>query len=231
MTESPAGTVASGLANAIRGFRADPVRLLLFGIGLMTAGWAKYLLAGDALYVADWVLRLAVLGVMFTAADRAHLFAWPERPFQTLLLAALVFALLLVADAVFELTRTTNRWLHALRYPDYAESWVRIVDLSVGILLVALTEELIYRSQFVRLWKAKSWGRGSLYAVSTGAFAFLHVPQGLALAAFAGFAGYVLMALYRKTGSLAACVIVHYATDLAAFSGMDCPVLLVCHQP
>ena len=89
-------------------------------------------------------------------------------------------------------------------------------------MLVAFSEEAIFRALFAWVWSKKGWGVPSLYAASTLVFALLHAPQGLVSVLDAALFGVMAMWLYRRSGSLWPPIVVHYLVDLVAFSKLGC---------
>jgi len=65
---------------------------------------------------------------------------------------------------------------------------------------------------------ARGGGIAGLYLGSSVVFGLLHLPQGLADTGIAILWGLLLMAVYRRSGSLALVILTHYLVDFWYFA-------------
>lgn len=92
-----------------------------------------------------------------------------------------------------------------------------VFDLSAGLFLVALSEELIFR---YLAQKAFTTSAAKQYMVATVLFGLIHAPQGPLLVIATALSGALYLWLYRRAGTLAAPVLAHFLVDFAIFSGL-----------
>lgn len=93
---------------------------------------------------------------------------------------------------------------------------LRLIDLTFGIALVALQEELFFRrlARATFSWLGDGW---TMIAITSIVFGLYHWWSGIPnVATTTGF-GVMLMLLYRRTGVLWPSVLVHYGIDFYAF--------------
>jgi membrane protease YdiL (CAAX protease family) len=93
--------------------------------------------------------------------------------------------------------------------------WLRALDLTCGIALVAVHEELVFRRLARHLMQplGDGWLSLVLSAVLFGAF---HWWAGTTVVVKAMIYGVALMLIYRRGGVLWPCVAIHYCADLWA---------------
>jgi membrane protease YdiL (CAAX protease family) len=101
-------------------------------------------------------------------------------------------------------------------YPDLRGS-IRFLDLTFGLALVAVHEELFFR-RFARIAFARLGDGVSTIVATSLIFGFYHWWTGLPNGLVATMIGALLMLLYRKAGALWPAVLVHYVIDLLAFT-------------
>ncbi len=102
-----------------------------------------------------------------------------------------------------------------------------IVDLTVGVVLVAVSEEVIFRSLAFRVLRRVTPNRWpaaekALFVVFTGSiiFGMIHWGNGVHAVISAALWGVMPMVALVRTGSIWPALIAHWATDLVAFSGL-----------
>ena len=96
------------------------------------------------------------------------------------------------------------------------EGWLKLVDLSLGLALVSLSEELVSRG-LLRAWLSGRLSPFWFYAVSSSIFGLTHWSNGLTAVANTALIGGLLMYSLVRTGSLWPALIAHYLVDLAYF--------------
>ncbi len=163
-------------------------------------------------YLADYVFKLAMLAVLLRYRD-----VWPAAPEKQGTVPLLVFGgAVLVAVGVL-----TDPWIELLGrgwtlvdWPPIDSKWLNAFDLSLGLALTAVVEELGFRrigllalpGSFVqRLW------------ASSLLFGLIHWGQGYGHVAIATLVGLAFGYVYARTGSLVLVILAHYAVDLILF--------------
>lgn len=194
-----------------------PRTLLLVSLAVLTLGWIKFALPDAALYALDYLVRIIVIGmIVFSGGFR---FKLPTR-LNWLWLSSLAILATAIDLILFRLYQFFYEPIPILgeaifEFPPIADAWFYAFDLSAGLILVALSEELVFRFLFVKAFPAS---RVMQYALSCIAFGLFHAPQGLLLVITAALSGLIAMALYRTTRTLAAPVLSHYLVNLIIFS-------------
>lgn len=195
---------------------------LIICVAVFFAGWVKFLFDGDVTYFLDYGFRLVCLAIVFRHLGWREVLTLPRNPIHAFLWVAVIFY---IAVALQQSEQWARFYLPDFRLAGFAPldaGALRFFDLSMGLAIVALSEELVFRRLFNDLWRAASWSTLSLYVASSLAFGLLHLPRGAILAVSAMAFGGLMMALFRQTGSIWPPVIVHYAVNFLIFSGIGC---------
>jgi|APSaa5957512535_1039671.scaffolds.fasta_scaffold67317_2 uncharacterized protein len=101
-------------------------------------------------------------------------------------------------------------------FPGIDQTWLVIFDLTVGLALTAVAEELVFRRLYLDTF-APILPHTSLYLVSAAIFAAIHWSSGLGTVAGAFVVGLMLLWLTRRTGSLLPAIAAHFAINLVLF--------------
>ncbi len=202
--------------------RLEPRLLLLLCAATLFTGWVKFLFDGYTLYILDYLFRVLCLTVVLWYCSLIDLAAPPSRWARTLILTAIVFYVDLTIYQVYRYFDVPDPLFYNHLFPRLEEGSFLYFDLTVGLVLVALSEEIVFRYLFAKLWQHRDWSTATLYIASSIAFGLLHLPQGLALVAFAMVTGFMFMFFYRFSRSLWPVVIVHYLINFVLFSSVGC---------
>lgn len=180
--------------------------------------------AAFAVYFFDYATRIAALWLVLRhAGPRWRLLLAVERERRRPLL---LFGDVLALSGVF-FTVYAFFWIPALQwisvyeplfgYPPYPNGPTALLDLTFGLMLVALHEEVIFRRLLLR--RLRRAGLGVTMAVLAGAliFASIHWGTGGANVARAFAFGLAAGYFYAKTGRLFAVTLAHYLYNLYAF--------------
>ena len=105
------------------------------------------------------------------------------------------------------------------QYPALDIPWLRVVDLSLGLALVAYSEELVFRRISVGLFERMGFSTLMVMIVASAIFALMHWGGGAGRIATTFVMGLAFCAIYRRwrSRSLWMVVLVHYFVDLQAF--------------
>lgn len=101
-------------------------------------------------------------------------------------------------------------------FPGIDQTWLVVFDLTVGLALTAVAEELVFRRLYLDTFAA-ILSRTSLYLLSAAIFAAIHWSNGLGTVVGAFVVGLMLLWLTRRTGSLLPAIAAHYAINLVLF--------------
>ena len=205
-----------------RGTRLEPRLLLLLCAAVLFAGWVKFLFDDYTVYILDYLFRVLCLTVVFWNCSLIDLAASPSRWVRTLVLTAIVFYVELSNYQVYRYFQVPDPLFYNQLFHRLEEGSFLYFDLTVGLVLVALSEEIVFRYLFAKLWQHRGWSTATLYMASSIAFGLLHLPQGWALVAFTSITGILFMFLYRFTDSLWPVVVVHYLLNFLIFSSVGC---------
>jgi membrane protease YdiL (CAAX protease family) len=197
------------------------VRLSLLVV-LFYAGWIKFAAGDTDVYLIDYAQRALIIALGWAALTDGFRRALPPITDRVWLWAVGGAAAIIAVD-----TWTGGQDLRAafdtalfpeVSFPPLENEVWQAVDLTFGLVLVAVSEELVFRRLWADWWNARGGGTAGLYAGSSLVFGLLHLPQGLADTAVAVVWGVLLMYLYRRSRSLALVILVHFVVDLWYFS-------------
>jgi membrane protease YdiL (CAAX protease family) len=102
-------------------------------------------------------------------------------------------------------------------FPDIPDPFLRYFDLTLGLLLVALSEESVFRALLMSLLERLRINPILVVLLSAAAFASIHLTSGLAITLNAFLHGLLLGAAYWWTRRLTVCIASHYLVDLYVF--------------
>lgn len=97
--------------------------------------------------------------------------------------------------------------------PEIKSPLWRWIDLTIGLLMVGIFEELVFRGYlytFITRYTRRPW---MIIGVSAIAFGFIHWSGGLHMVILTAAAGAVFMLVYLQTRSLPAIMLAHFAVD------------------
>ncbi|WP_417798612.1 CPBP family intramembrane glutamic endopeptidase [Terasakiella pusilla] len=192
-------------------------------LSLSYIGWIKFPLEGDAVYGADYVWRLIMLVIIWQ--ERAVLLAepvWPALRFWFIF--ALFFLVMFIAHQwlyYFQFTYDLENYFYTpARYPPIKNSLLLVFDMSIGLALVAITEEFIFRYKLNDWLAEKQVGLFTRGLLTSLLFAFMHAPQGVIAIGESFLWGLFLFVVYQKTKSLHFVIVLHFITNFILFGLM-----------
>lgn len=168
----------------------------------------------------DYAGRLAVLALLaVNPAVRAAVYH--PVPLKISLAIVINGGLLLIpiSCATWIAGRIYAAYLPVFRLGFYPrpDGWLLLFDLTAGIALVALHEEIFFR-RAMRL-ALTGFGDGTtMIVVSAVLFGAYHWWTGVPNMIFAAVFGYMAMQIYRRSGALWPIVVIHYLADLWCFA-------------
>ncbi|HAD88088.1 MAG TPA: hypothetical protein DCG48_12065 [Rhodospirillaceae bacterium] len=200
----------------------SPSARLAFLLALFYLGWGKFLATDTDVYLIDYAQRIVIIALSWGMLRDAL-----RRPLPLLTNTAWLWALAgSVAIILFDQATDGQPWRETLdtllfqdvSFPPLDDPLWEIIDLTFGLVLVAVSEELVFRKLWLEWWVARGGGIAGLYLGSSVVFGLLHLPQGLADTGIAILWGLLLMAVYRRSGSLALVILTHYLVDFWYFA-------------
>ncbi len=201
---------------------------------LLALGFAPYwfndflfisLAAGEAgwpVYLADYLSQVLGIGLLFAIPALRALAAPGERRTLTLWLAPLLIGAgvgisLLTDGYLFGALHDLAPGWALFAYPDPGPYWLYIFDLTGGLLLVAVSEELLCRRVAVRVLERFGLPPIGVLLVSTTLFAAMHWAGGLGALGETFVLGAVLTVIYMWQRSLLLVIVIHYLINLIVF--------------
>jgi uncharacterized protein len=167
----------------------------------------------------DYAMRIVALALLALSPVRAAVF---RRETLRVTSGQLVASLLIAGVAIFLIAlveRTLWDILPDLSLGHYPRTmgWLYRLDLTFGLALVAIHEELIFR-RLARLAFSRLGDGRAMIAATSLVFALYHWWTGPLNILMVLLIGAVLMLLYRAVGALWPAMAVHYCVDLYAFA-------------
>lgn len=132
-------------------------------------------------------------------------------------LAGLLSAELVQQTFIYPILRDNLDYLRLSSMPMITNVYVRWVDLVLGLLLVAVSEELVFRRLIFSMFGSRRYLSATLFGA--GIFALIHLTSGLADTVNAFIHGILLGSAFWITRRVSVCIVSHYVLDLKIFSG------------
>ena len=94
------------------------------------------------------------------------------------------------------------------------------IDLTLGLLLVGIVEELVFRGVMLRFLRSYTQSTLVIVVVSAVVFGLIHWSLGLTAVLVTTAIGAVFMMAYIRTGSLLPIMLAHFAVNFIDFAGV-----------
>ena len=117
---------------------------------------------------------------------------------------------------IYPILRDNLNYLHLSSMPRITNANVRAADLVLGLLLVAVSEELVFRRLIFSIFRSK--GFVTVTFLSALIFALIHLTSGIADVINAFAHGVLLGSAFWITRRVSICIVSHYLLDLKIFS-------------
>lgn len=188
-----------------------------------------------SIFAKDWRIWLAIDYIAVKLVPLA-LIAWlvcsqrfsaAELGSRTQSVPAFIGTLLLLLVAGTLIDQSAYGWIS--RWPGYpalgamplvtSPVW-RWLDLTAGLLLVGLLEELVFRAAMFSVLSRYTDNRAVIVLVSALAFGLIHWSQGLHTVVVTAAIGVLFMMVYLRTRSLPALVLAHFVMDFLIFADL-----------
>jgi len=209
-------------------WRADGWLPAFFIIGPYFLNKFVYIAVPDyrAFLATDYAVRLFSLTLLYLLLKGREIslpIPWRlSMPSAKDLMLAFVGTLLLIAFNL--IGRSWIEFLNAQswrlsNFPSPPNGFLKLFDDTIGMVLVGLSEEAVFRFYLMNLLLMRGASRALAIGLSSLVFGAIHWSYGAGAMAFAAFAGLVLAIVYLASRNLVAPVIAHAAYDAAYFSG------------
>ena len=170
----------------------------------------------------DYAGRLGALA-MLAAIPAARAVAFRREEFRIALWEALLWvAVVVLADHYFGgwIRRTINTALPASVLGGYPQlsGGLYLVDVVLGIALVAYSEEVVFRRCARHVFQKYLGDGNALVTITSLLFGAYHWWTGVGNIVEAALMGVLLMLFYRRSVALWPVVLGHYLTDIADFA-------------
>jgi uncharacterized protein len=130
----------------------------------------------------------------------------------------LVFVGLIIFFILEEILLKILPDIHFFNYPKYDNSYSKIIDLTFGLIIVALTEELIFRGYCYSYLTEKGYSYIKIVVISSIIFGLIHWSVGITAIITTGLWGIFTIVSVKKTDSIYPALLAHYLLDLISFS-------------
>lgn len=172
----------------------------------------------------DYGSRFLAIGIVFylihQKISRAAEFGLKSIPFRSGLFWMLLLTVtgLLIDQVVWRLLEQVLPNTQLTSMPKIRNPFVNFFDLTAGVALVALSEELVFRGYCFSALQGR-WPRWVVVSVSAILFGLIHWSQGLHAIVSTALWGILPMVAMARTGSIIPAMIAHYITDLVSLGG------------
>lgn len=163
----------------------------------------------------DYGTRIFSILVLMIAGYRYKNFSKESQIYFGKTLAT--FAILVMGIISFKSIGHINSPFETYQFPAYPSSVYRTIDLTLGLLLVAISEELLFRGYIINLLEKNIKNKVYILLLSCLSFSLIHWGAGVDSLIGTFLWGIAPSIYYLKTKNLLPCIIAHYITNLVIF--------------
>lgn len=171
-------------------------------------------------YYADYGFKLAAIaGIMAIPALRTAALKREVSLRKPAVIIATVSAAVVGYAVAEAIDQAVDRWTAAtvlFRFPHITDPSFRWFDLTAGLALTAVVEELVFRKLFHALF-AERFGVVGVVVASSVLFGLIHWSSGVGTMLTSCVIGVVFMMTMQRTGSALAVIVAHYLINFAIF--------------
>lgn len=172
--------------------------------------------------VADYLPRLVTLALILLIPVLRIIALSRETPIRVSIWR--ILALLFCGMAIATISRLCEVNIDpyfpdsdGIPYPVFESRALHWFDLTFGLLLVAVHEELVFRKLFLRLVEPVLGSRALTVIIGALLFGLIHWENGVGNTIAATVAGFILMFVYIRTGNLTSPITVHFVSNFFTF--------------
>jgi membrane protease YdiL (CAAX protease family) len=170
----------------------------------------------------DYLTRILAFAVIIYAVRKGAC-RWPDfglKPMRAAPFiawtAALTVACILIDQFGWKFFRSVLPPAALFDFPKADNGIVKIADLTAGLVLVSVSEEMIFRGLAASALSGK-FRPGAIVAVSCVIFGLIHWSSGLHAVVTTAIWGILPMVSVLRTGSIYPALVAHWATDFIYF--------------
>jgi membrane protease YdiL (CAAX protease family) len=185
-----------------------------------------YLSGTYGVYLADYFTRILVLALCFLIplsrkiVTEESTYIWkPGLAISFVILLPILGRTIhhLVEVPVFNMTGSMGLFQFIL-ISDPLLYWL---DLTAGLVLVAISEELIFRKFMLKYLESFKLSYWKILIFSSAIFSLMHWSNGLGRLLYCFVGGIIYMAAYYKIKRIWPLILAHWFEDFIAFGGLD----------
>jgi membrane protease YdiL (CAAX protease family) len=180
-----------------------------FILATTTALWLSIDYLGKALVIG---LIVALPALRFPVRLGS---GWP-RPAWLAIVGTIVISALSISGLAWIDGQAYDAETALQSFPPINQTWLIVFDLTVGLALTAIAEELVFRRLFLDTFSTRLRSTG-LYLLSAAIFAAIHWSNGVGTVAGAFVVGLMLLWLTRRTASVLPAIAAHFLINLVLF--------------
>ncbi len=167
----------------------------------------------------DYGTKVLVIALVLAHSDARRALlrgaGWP-RPIWLALVGTIAVTAISIAGLAWIDERGYDAATALQAFPRIDQTWLVVFDLTVGLALTAVAEELVFRRLYLDAFGARL-SPLPLYVLSAAVFAAVHWSIGLGTVAGTFVVGLMLLWLTRRTGSVLPAIAAHYVINLVLF--------------
>jgi uncharacterized protein len=130
----------------------------------------------------------------------------------------LIFIGLIIFFVLEEILLKIIPKINLFNYPKYDSLISKIIDLTFGLVIVALTEELIFRGYLYSYLKDRKFNAAKIIIISSIVFGLIHWSVGIVPIFTTALWGVFAIVSVIKTNSIFPSLFAHYIIDLISFA-------------
>jgi membrane protease YdiL (CAAX protease family) len=108
-------------------------------------------------------------------------------------------------------------WFTLFKFPKYPELVIKSFDLIFGLMLVAISEEVIFRGMVITWLKKKMFSEKAIVYISCVVFGLMHWCSGFSTVVSASLFAILPGKYYLKERKLLPCILGHYFANFILF--------------
>lgn len=198
-----------------------PVAIYALAVIPFFANDVGFILAENAgtWLAVDYGSKLAALAVVALAPSLRRTVqegsGRPRAPWHAAVAAAVISVIAIALFAAIDALGLDRDTMLQAFYP-LDETWLLAFDLTAGLAITAVAEELLFRRLFLDVFR-KRLAVPALYGASAALFAAIHWSNGLGTMGGALLTGLMLLWLTRRCGTVLPAIAAHYVINLVLF--------------
>lgn len=174
----------------------------------------------------DYLVRfLVVLAAIYIVTDKGGTvadFGLTRLPVNDAVKWSLLLSVtgILIDQVVWKIVEYHLPPTKMMSFPVPTSPWLNYIDLTFGLALVSLSEELVFRGYFYSVTRNLFNSQTAVVGLSAIIFGISHWSLGVHAIITTTIWGILPMMAMAKTGSIIPALVAHYLTNLVGFSGV-----------